>query len=63
MDVNTNNVKQQISKKCEDLALFMNCLVDGVDPSAQAPLEVEVLPETCGSFSVCYKFFSHSIYL
>lgn len=28
----------------------MNCLVDGIDPSI--PLEVEVQPETCGSFSV-----------
>lgn len=47
----SSNVKQQISKKCKDLAMFMNCLVDGIDPSIQVPLEVEVQPES-GSFSV-----------
>ncbi|VVC37382.1 Hypothetical protein CINCED_3A013027 [Cinara cedri] len=45
------NVKQQISQKFKDMALFMNSLVDGIDPSACISLKVEVQPETCGSFS------------
>ncbi|XP_050430110.1 period circadian protein isoform X2 [Adelges cooleyi] len=44
-------LKQQISNKCKDLALFMNFLVDGIDPAIQVPLQVEIQPETCESFS------------
>ncbi|XP_050534913.1 period circadian protein isoform X3 [Daktulosphaira vitifoliae] len=47
----STNLKKQISNKCKDLAMFMNFLVDGIDPSIQIPLEVEIQPEHYDSFS------------
>lgn len=51
-----SNTKQRKSKKCKNLASYMNnCYGESTDSSMEAPLEAKVQPETCRSLSVSYN--------